>query len=458
MLLSINMKANDGGYYGSGNQLIPIIESDISVKKEILSIIRNTQNDRLVNVSVYYEFYNPGKSKTLTVGFEANSPYGDAEIASKNGEQPYISDFSVLVNNQQLPYEVAIVKDSVYYKNGVFNVLTKKEMDDDIEECGECSDFFYVYHFDATFKPGLNIIKHTYTYELSGSVDNIYSFGYVLSAAMRWQNKQIDDFTLIIDLGRTQEVYIPMTFFDNIDDWKIEGRGSSQISPNKMNYLDETNKENALVFLIQEGQLIFKKKNFKPAGELFFYSPRGLYFSDTFNYKENVLPFNFSFYYDDLVPTDELSKKILRNLPFAYRGYVFTNPKIQDYYDHLYWYLPNSFYQAEIDQLSEEEKEWVNYWSNYKLPQISKNFDYKKIPNIFYYAYINSDFDITPNDEVSKKILRNLPFAYKGYVFTNPILQQYFEQQTWYNPNPNYKPEIEDLTVSEQKWVSKWSQ
>jgi len=49
--------ANDGAYYASGNHLIPISETDIAVKKEILTLkkIRN----QYIEVTVYYEFFNP---------------------------------------------------------------------------------------------------------------------------------------------------------------------------------------------------------------------------------------------------------------------------------------------------------------------------------------------------------------------------------------------------------------
>ena len=48
--------ANDGVFYAAGNQLIPITETDISVKKEVLTI--NRVGDHL-EVIVYYEFFNP---------------------------------------------------------------------------------------------------------------------------------------------------------------------------------------------------------------------------------------------------------------------------------------------------------------------------------------------------------------------------------------------------------------
>jgi len=66
---------NDGAFYMAGNQLVPINETDISVKKEIL-YIKKTQE--FAEVSVYYEFFNPKDEKEIIVGFEAGIPLGDA--------------------------------------------------------------------------------------------------------------------------------------------------------------------------------------------------------------------------------------------------------------------------------------------------------------------------------------------------------------------------------------------
>ena len=55
--VSFGLKANGCFFYASGGQLIPGIETEISVKKEILTLKR-TGSFRL-SVDVYYEFYNP---------------------------------------------------------------------------------------------------------------------------------------------------------------------------------------------------------------------------------------------------------------------------------------------------------------------------------------------------------------------------------------------------------------
>ena len=120
--------ANDGSYYVRGNQLIPIIETDISVKKEILKITR--KNKEQVEVSVYYEFFNPGKALSFIVRFEAFSPRGDVDPEPKNGQHLNTYDFPVNMKNRPSAYKVAIVNDSTYYDNGIFTSLTRAQIED----------------------------------------------------------------------------------------------------------------------------------------------------------------------------------------------------------------------------------------------------------------------------------------------------------------------------------------
>ena len=199
---------NDGAFYMAGNQLVPINETDISVKKEIL-YIKKTQE--FAEVSVYYEFFNPKDEKEIIVGFEAGIPLGDAGFSPVNGHHPYMFDFTVSLNGNFLPYQIAFVKNSTYTKNHKIQNIDPKSLDNDV--IGDELDFQYVYHFKAKFKKGKNIVKHTYRYKLSRGVCYYYDFNYVLTAANRWANKQIDDFTLILDMGDFQTASIRKTFF-----------------------------------------------------------------------------------------------------------------------------------------------------------------------------------------------------------------------------------------------------
>lgn len=66
------VRANDGSYFTTGNQLLPLVESDIRVQREILTL--SWGDDGTADVDVYYEFFNPGAQKTLLMGFEATRP------------------------------------------------------------------------------------------------------------------------------------------------------------------------------------------------------------------------------------------------------------------------------------------------------------------------------------------------------------------------------------------------
>ena len=61
IFISYSSFANDGAFFAKGNQLIPINETQISVKKEILTLkkVRN----QFIEVTVYYEFFNPNEDK-----------------------------------------------------------------------------------------------------------------------------------------------------------------------------------------------------------------------------------------------------------------------------------------------------------------------------------------------------------------------------------------------------------
>lgn len=65
--------ANDGLFYTSGNQLVPLNESQISVSKEVLTICLNANGTATVDVQ--YDFLNPEKEeRCVTVGFVADAP------------------------------------------------------------------------------------------------------------------------------------------------------------------------------------------------------------------------------------------------------------------------------------------------------------------------------------------------------------------------------------------------
>ncbi|MBB4036294.1 hypothetical protein GGR21_002196 [Dysgonomonas hofstadii] len=362
LILSISVSANDGSYYVSGNQLIPIIETDISVRKEILKITRKTK--RQVEVSVYYEFFNPGNPKSVIVGFEAFSPGGDVDPRPRDGQHPNIYHFTVNMNDKPLSYKVAIVEDSAYYENGKFKTLTRTQMEESMGNNGwQSADFFYVYHFTADFKTGLNIIKHTYICDLSGSVDFLYSFDYVLTAATRWANKQIDDFTLIVDMGEFQDFHIDDPAFGESPGWTIKGKGVKNREQSHIDYSGHDERELTRTrFAMMKGQVEYHAKNFHPKEELHIRSFQPLaYMPIPFDCKEWLqLAYNLTYVEDYTIETaNDLSRRILRNYPFARRGYIFSSPELKKYYSNQTWYKPDPNYKAVVSELPKEEQEWI---------------------------------------------------------------------------------------------------
>ena len=381
-------KANDGAFYAQGNHLIPITETTISVKKEILTITRvaNTITGwgSMFNVNVYYEFFNPGPAKDVLVGFESPTPDGNAyggTLDEAYAGQPFIYDFSVAMNGKQLSYQLAHVpykykgdhhfdytrKTEDYYKNGRIQDMSQAQYkanlhryfpdDDDVEEMtldvyGYL--FYYVYHFNAHFNEGLNTIQHTYTLRGSNLVMMDYMFDYILTAANRWANNGIDDFTLILNMGERESFSVAPTFFETPDEWSFTGKGRVGERTEMIGMC-----ENCPLFHVQSGSIVFRKRNFHPEGELSIIS--GSYCSDAMELvKARYVDFNYN---QIAFLFDEQEKRILKNLPFAYRGYVFKDKGLQRFFESTEWYVPNPDYQADMTKLTESEKEWVQFWT-----------------------------------------------------------------------------------------------
>ena len=383
--------ANDGVFYATGNQLIPITETDISVKKEVLTI--NRVGDHL-EVTVYYEFFNPVGEKELLVGFEAQSPYNSSlDPIELFPNHPHIRNFKVVMNGEPLSYDIAHMTMGdynyrnepsshyvlpPYYKNGKIQSWTRQQIRDTMATWHyPGTPFDYVYHFKARFRPGLNIVQHTYEYDLSFSVGEEFEFPYVLTAANRWANHQIDDFTLNINMGDRESFRIKKTFFEKPIEWTIDGLG---IAIN-CEWLGWDTVGNGVIFHLQEGGISFQKQNFHPKGELFVAKAHLIAcmwkdWKDDENIpvEEELITGLKSQYYaldtayipgffEEIPKFTPIQRRILRNMPFAYRGYKFKDKALRKYFESTQWYILNPKYKGEMEGFSEKEKAWVEFWS-----------------------------------------------------------------------------------------------
>lgn len=377
--------ANDGVFYAEGNQLIPISETDIRVQKEVLTL--NRIGD-IIQVNVYYEFYNPVGEKEVLVGFEAEEPdvYINETSIKMFPEHPYLRNFKVVMNGEPMSFEVAQV--SHYDKNGKYVSNPQYYVDGKIQNAGLWTNAedgdegpvdhpLYVYHFNAKFRPGLNIIQHTYDFDISFERNGFTSeFYYILTAANRWANHQIDDFTLYVNMADHTSFHISPRFFKSAAEWEIQGTGKYTIGINPYQVSSDS-----IYFHMQHGNIRFHKENFHPDGELFitFDYPWGLW---SIIDPDNIESFNTESYidsrkiqyepfikdycserraiYKDLFT--EGQRRILRNLPFAYRGYIFKSKELQDFFESTAWYIPDPDYQADMETLTDEERQWVEFW------------------------------------------------------------------------------------------------
>lgn len=378
------VNANDGAFYMSGNQLIPVNETQVSLSKEILTIKRV---GRMIHIDVDYTFYNPGLSKEVLVGFEAPMPRGGAAFEFNDinvtRNHPYLKNFIVVVNGERIPYKADIVNKKAFESIGSLAGFPK-ELIDSLNDMrmkrssgllmGEFeSQYIFVNYFTVNFKPGINKIHHRYSIPQSGSVDIPLDFQYILTAANRWANGQIDDFTLILDMGDYNEFYVNQTFFKGTQNWNKGGKiricyPKQSDEANEGYHIGGADDKGSLYARTKKNPLIYKQNNFKPKGELTIWTVQDAYeymelYGDSVVFDLEQFYIGYQFYnYIDLVEfvKDEYTLKVLRNYPFALRGYAFKNKSIRKYYDNTGWYDPDPDYKADINDLRKTEIEWIN--------------------------------------------------------------------------------------------------
>ena len=386
LLLTGATLANDGVYYVSGNQLVPVKESDISVTKEILTI--EIGDDEYASVEVYYEFTNNGPAKTVTMGFEALLPYdGGESILNPEGIHPYIKDFKALFNGTSLPYSTGVVALTDGYGTTDMKPLDMRKWRysfngyaDNYSQQWDMNSGFLTngrdtiqnaacaYYFEAKFKTGKNIVLHTYRYRMSGDVMHEFTIPYMLTPATRWANHQIDDFTLRITAPKSiKQFYIPDDIFRSAPFRVVSGTG-------KTRHCDK-NEENSIwvnytEVTLRHGAVEWKARNFRPTDELSIRSAKGLYANSWAGTYYNTTPFWCSdevdsqlFYGRPNCSEEEekaLAKRIRRNLPYAARGYVFRDKNLQNFFNHQWWYMPDPNWKMSTDDFTKHDWELIN--------------------------------------------------------------------------------------------------
>lgn len=340
--------ANDGAFYVSGNTLVPLQETQISLKKEVLKFyIRDFE---WMDVTVDFEFHNPGAAKTITVGFV--TPPASGDVSEEDQSHPQIKDFTVNVNSKKLNYEMKRMENTSFASANP-NII------------GE--DF--VYYFKVRFNRGVNKIRHTYRFRGSSGIEMRRGFDYQITTGKRWANKKIDDFELQVHLDNGIFA-IPATFRSDgkFADWQIVGDGVIAKEPRVL-FGGET-QQSRMVHL-NSGYLKLNEKNFKPDLDIMIgeYNWPAMWTNIWCHPKaeckdkkilERVAPYmslkpavgNDDYDFVDL-SDDEL--KLIRNYAYAVRGLAFKDELVKNFYSNFFWYKPNTSIKVENIKLTAKE-------------------------------------------------------------------------------------------------------
>jgi hypothetical protein len=318
LILNNCLKGDDGAFYASGNNLIPLENTSIELKKEYLNLTFAENN--MVKVDILFNFYNPGPETELIVGFV--TPPAEGAVSDKELNHPHISDFKILFDDVIQDYKIHRMDSSNFSKLS-----------------GEVDGRDFIYYFNIKFKSGENIIKHSYKYRGGSSIDGINRFDYRLTTGKTWANGQIDDFYLNIRFNENTYVNIPAYFKnDKLIEWNAYGVSKIR---------NDINNNKKLKAYFNPGGLSTHIKNFKPDYDLYIDIIR-------------AFPEDIDFLYTRLNRSIETSTndelRIMKNSIFAFKGYNFKSEDLFEYFSQYAWYFPDLKVKNDINILNENER------------------------------------------------------------------------------------------------------
>ncbi|MCX6316561.1 MAG: YARHG domain-containing protein [Bacteroidetes bacterium] len=317
--------ANDGVFYATGNTLVPLKETTIRLKKEILNLERKGD---WMQVDIYFEFFNPGPEKELTVGFV--TPPAEGDVTDEEAKHPQVTDFMVMVNDALLPYKIAKLEQTGF------------KVDAKI-----ASGYDFVYYFNIRFAKGITVIRHSYIYKGGGSVEAAKDFDYRLTTGATWANSGIDDFELNIDMGDDSYFSVPAGFNATPAPWQVAGIGRISKTSAPVPYMAESTDLLKMVYL-RKGKLQLRATNFKPAKDLSItfwnlHNEVNLWCDkNTKNDFKDIMEFTWG---DSIQTTlgqmTDAELRLYRNLNFARKGYDFKDETLKKAFSKYNWYIPD---------------------------------------------------------------------------------------------------------------------
>lgn len=319
-------KANDGVFYATGNTLVPLKETTIRLKKEILNLERKGD---WMQVDIYFEFFNPGPAKQLTVGFV--TPPADGDVSEEEAKHPQVKNFMVMAGDKLLPFKIAKMQETGF--------KTSSKL---------ANGYDFVYHFDISFAKGITVIRHSYMYKGGGSVEAAKDFDYRLTTGTTWANSGIDDFELNVNMGDDTYFSVPASFGTVPAAWQVAGVG--RVSPNtaSLPYMGDDAVARIKMIYLRKGKLQLRAANFKPTQDL------SIVFWNLHNdinlwcdKKEKNEFANFmELVWGDSVEAavQKLSDnelRLYRNLNYARMGFDFKDEWLKKVFSKFNWYIPD---------------------------------------------------------------------------------------------------------------------
>ncbi len=342
------LKANDGTFLSNGSIIYPINETRVSLEKEILSF---KCKDGIASVNVYFEFNNPTTSTIKSLlGFV--SPFYYYDMMEQNKPQNLIRKFVVISNDKILTFSRKWTK---------CDTCQLFDLPDNFEE----EDFSgqIIHLFDIEFKPGINKISHSFEFSASSYVFLQEIYTYILQTGKKWAGEKIKDFTLEIDIGENQLLFLD-DIFGKKADWKIIGSGKICNEKLKDDIFEDYNIK---LVRLNSGSLMIHISDFAPKKDIYFgLIDRTWFVSRLFNkgkFSDDFLLALSEINYDDYYKEIQISDKdlqLLRNLIYAQYNYDFKNKEYKNFFSQFDWYMPDPNLKMDNINLSENHKKCLN--------------------------------------------------------------------------------------------------
>lgn len=340
---AISCLGNDGVYLSNGGVIYPVKETKISLEKEILSF---TVRDNVAFVNIQFEFNNPeSKERKLLIGFQAPTPEGDVSDSICNTN--LISNFTIVKDGVILPYTVKAAKCE--------DCRLEDFKEPENIHFSQFDPGVFVFLFEVIFKPGINMIQHSYSFPASHGVAFDETYGYILTTGSKWAGGKIKDLIVKIDMGENKYFFVNDIFGEKAI-WSIIGTG--KVTNETFGYIEGDSNR---MIRILSGELLIEINNFKPTKNIHFgILDKKSFVSGNMDYTKiqsgEVVPLG------NMTLQSDYSKKelrLMRNTIYAQYGYDFNSPDLKEYFSQFAWYMPNPNLKMEDIKLTKEEQEFI---------------------------------------------------------------------------------------------------